>query len=217
MVSQRCRVPSVVDNQGLFIYSPLFLLRASSLSLKRNEEIAILATMKYRRGNILSLTRMKNAGLANFPTPSGKSAKQTPSSLKRKLNDSEGWVEETMCAMALHSRIAKPRSSLLGAAAFGMKSPGGSPSDKAFSFTARSRQTRSGKGKTSTLTLNDVVEPVRTLEAFAAKSVTSNSATKVIESSSIHAFDKAASFACLVSLYLYKYLSYLPSQFCAYM
>ncbi|KAL5773646.1 hypothetical protein ACOSP7_013284 [Xanthoceras sorbifolium] len=198
MGGRRCRVPSEVDNQAVSI-----LNERPSLSLKRKGEIAILVAAKYRGGNILCPSRMKKAGLADFPTPLEKSAKQTPSSLKRKLDDlddKEEWVEETMCAMALHFGPAKPQSSLLGVAASGMQSPEGSSSGKGLSSAARSRQTRSGKGKTSTLTLDDVIEPVLTLAEFAAKSVTSDLATKVIGSSPIRAFDKAASFACLVSL-----------------
>ncbi|KAL5857392.1 hypothetical protein ACOSQ3_004850 [Xanthoceras sorbifolium] len=120
------------------------------LSLKMKGEIAILAIAKYRGENILSPTRMKKAGLADFPAPSGKRAKQNPSSLKRKLDnldDNEEW----------------PRSYLLGAAASRMKSPEASPTGKGLSSVARSSQTRSGKRKTSTLTLDDAIEPIRTL------------------------------------------------------
>ncbi|KAL5794485.1 hypothetical protein ACOSP7_003079 [Xanthoceras sorbifolium] len=194
MGDRRCRAPLVVDN------SVLIWNERPNLSSKRKGEIMILAAMKYLREIILSPTRMKKAGLADFLTPS--------SYLKRKLDDlddSEGWVDETIRAMALHSRPAK------------VKSSEGSLSGKGLSSTTRSRQTRSDKGKTSTLTLDDVIKPVRTPVEFATKSMTSDSATKVIGSSPIRALDKAASFDCLVRLYLYKCHSYLPGHFCAYM
>ncbi|KAL5798278.1 hypothetical protein ACOSQ2_003098 [Xanthoceras sorbifolium] len=189
MGDRRCRAPLVVDN------SVLIWNERPNLSSKRKGEIMILAATKYLRKIILSPTRMKKAGLADFLTPS--------SYLKRKLDDlddSEGWVDETMRA-----------------AASGVKSSEGSLSGKGLSSTTRSRQTRSDKGKTSTLTLDDVIKPVRTPAEFATKSMTSDSATKVIGSSPIRALDKAASFDCLVRLYLYKCHSYLPGHFCAYM
>ncbi|KAL5787764.1 hypothetical protein ACOSP7_004713 [Xanthoceras sorbifolium] len=68
-----------------------------------------------------------------------------------------------MRAMALHSGLTKPRSYLLGAAASRMKSPEASPTAKGLSSVARSSQTRSGKRKTSTLTLDDAIKPIRTL------------------------------------------------------
>ncbi|KAL5815983.1 hypothetical protein ACOSQ3_024361 [Xanthoceras sorbifolium] len=200
---RRCYVLSTVDNQAVSIWN-----ERSNLSLKRKGEIAILAAAKYRGGDIFSPTRMKNAGLADFPTRKG--TKHTSSSLKRKLNDvddNEDWVGETMCAMALHFGPEKPRSSLLGTVTSGMKSSEGSPSGKGPSSAVRSRQTMSGKGKISTLTLDDASEPICTLAEFAAKSVTSDLASKVIGNYHIRAFDKAATFACLVSLYLHGYFS----------
>ncbi|KAL5747116.1 hypothetical protein ACOSQ2_024413 [Xanthoceras sorbifolium] len=138
------------------------------LSAKRKGEIAVLAAANIREGNILTPTKMKKAGLADFLALSGNAVKQASLSLKRKLDDlddNEECVDETMSAMALHS------GQRIDAAPSGMKSAEASPSSKGLSSAARSRQTRSGKGKTSILTSDDMIEPVRTLAEFAAKSV----------------------------------------------
>ncbi|KAL5750013.1 hypothetical protein ACOSP7_024616 [Xanthoceras sorbifolium] len=90
-------------------------------------------------------------------------------------------LSKTIRAMRLGSGSMKPRSSPFGIAPSSVKSTEASPS---------------GKGLTTSK--DDLIEPVHALVDFAAKSVTSDLAAKVIGSFPVRALDNVASFASLI-------------------
>ncbi|KAL5788451.1 hypothetical protein ACOSP7_005400 [Xanthoceras sorbifolium] len=173
------------------------------LSNIRNKEIEVLALIKFGGGNILSAIRLRKTGLGDSSTIPEKAIGQASLRLTRKfgeLDDNEDWMEETMRVIAFPSGHVKPRSSHFKIVPFGIKSMEASPSSKGFTSIAKTRQTRSSKGKASALSKDNLIDLVGALVEFDAKTIALDSAAKVMASSPNRALDKVASFACLKDL-----------------